>query len=263
MVIARQPFCWKWISVTKVSKYGKSEYSRALDASYTFQPVMSFWYPVNDSYMIVLGHLKLIQNLDLVCWKTVTFVPECRQGNVRVDVLKWSHWNSGKKTNWGNKINYSFRSSFLHVFCHHTFGWGRTTYHALFGKCKSTSRLVKSTLVNIRANFQSHARQRSSSQGSSFTNVSLTHGAEKTQRLKRAYILTATLSKWNKFAYEEMNVYSLAADGDCHWKRICHYALATKTNRVMMLAVLWKKMLLKSARNFNSVPWLSTHLSGF
>ena len=42
MVIARQPFCWKWISVTKVSKYGKSKYSRALNASYTFQPLMSF-----------------------------------------------------------------------------------------------------------------------------------------------------------------------------------------------------------------------------
>ena len=44
MVIAQQPFCWKWISVTKVSKYGKSEYLRALNASYTFQPLMSFWY---------------------------------------------------------------------------------------------------------------------------------------------------------------------------------------------------------------------------
>ena len=42
MVIARQPFCWKWLSVTKVSKYGKSEYSRALNESYTFQPLMSF-----------------------------------------------------------------------------------------------------------------------------------------------------------------------------------------------------------------------------
>ena len=102
-----------------------------------------------------------------------------------------------------------------------------------------------------------------SSQRSSFTNVYPIHSAEKTWRLKRAYILTATLSTWNKFAYEGMNVYSLAADGDCHWKRICHYALATKTNRVMMLAVLWKKMLLKSARNFDSVPWLSTHLLVF
>ena len=44
MVIARQPFCWKWISVTKVSKYGKSEYLRALNASYTFQPL---WVSVN------------------------------------------------------------------------------------------------------------------------------------------------------------------------------------------------------------------------
>ena len=36
--------CLKWISVTKVSKYGKIEYSRALNASYTFQPLMSFWW---------------------------------------------------------------------------------------------------------------------------------------------------------------------------------------------------------------------------
>ena len=44
MVIAQQPFCWKWISVTKVSIYGKSEYSWALNTSYTFQPLMSFWF---------------------------------------------------------------------------------------------------------------------------------------------------------------------------------------------------------------------------
>ena len=41
--------CLKWISATKVSKYGKSEYSRALNASYTFQPLMSFWYTNKDS----------------------------------------------------------------------------------------------------------------------------------------------------------------------------------------------------------------------
>ena len=35
---AWQPFCWKWKSFTEVSKYGKSEYSRALNASYTFHP---------------------------------------------------------------------------------------------------------------------------------------------------------------------------------------------------------------------------------
>ena len=35
--------CLKWLAATKVSKYGKSEYSRALNASYTFQPLMSFW----------------------------------------------------------------------------------------------------------------------------------------------------------------------------------------------------------------------------
>ena len=43
MVIVWQPFCWKWISFTKVSKHGKSEYSRALNASYMFQPLVSFW----------------------------------------------------------------------------------------------------------------------------------------------------------------------------------------------------------------------------
>ena len=43
MVIAQQPFCWKWMSVTKVSKCGKSEYSQALNASYRFQPLMGFW----------------------------------------------------------------------------------------------------------------------------------------------------------------------------------------------------------------------------
>ena len=41
---AWQPFCWKWKSFTEVSKYGKSEYSRALNASYTFQPLrLSDW----------------------------------------------------------------------------------------------------------------------------------------------------------------------------------------------------------------------------
>ena len=42
MVIAQQPFCWKRISITKVSKYGQNEYSRALNASYTLQPLMGF-----------------------------------------------------------------------------------------------------------------------------------------------------------------------------------------------------------------------------
>ena len=36
--------CLKWMSVTKVSKYGKSEYSRTVNASYMFQPLMSFWF---------------------------------------------------------------------------------------------------------------------------------------------------------------------------------------------------------------------------
>ena len=32
----------RWISVTKISKYGQNEYSQALNASYTFQPLMGF-----------------------------------------------------------------------------------------------------------------------------------------------------------------------------------------------------------------------------
>ena len=39
--------CWKWISFTKVSKYGKKEHSRALNASYTFQPQYEFLIQVN------------------------------------------------------------------------------------------------------------------------------------------------------------------------------------------------------------------------
>ena len=32
----------RWISVTKISKYGQNKYSQALNASYTFQPLMGF-----------------------------------------------------------------------------------------------------------------------------------------------------------------------------------------------------------------------------
>ena len=57
MVIARQPF------FTKVSKYGKIEYSGALNASYTFQPLMSFclyleplslWFSTRQSIFLFL-----------------------------------------------------------------------------------------------------------------------------------------------------------------------------------------------------------------
>jgi len=84
---------------------------------------------------------------------------------------------------------------------------------------------------------------------------------KQTWKLKRAYILTATKSTWNKFSHEGMNVYTLPADGNYYGKRIFHHALTTETNRVMMSMALWKKMLLKSAGNFDSGPWLLTHLS--
>ena len=41
----------------KISKYGQNEYSRALNASYTFQPLMSFWYQVTK-YSIELPRLR-------------------------------------------------------------------------------------------------------------------------------------------------------------------------------------------------------------
>ena len=65
MVIAQQPFCWKWMSVTKVSKCGKSEYSQALNASYTFQPFMSFWSKIIQTFRNQLEgsrkHCSLLQ----------------------------------------------------------------------------------------------------------------------------------------------------------------------------------------------------------
>ena len=59
MMIAQKPFCWKWISVTKISKYGQNEYLQALNASYTFQPLMGFWLYLMFTYNpchITLGH---------------------------------------------------------------------------------------------------------------------------------------------------------------------------------------------------------------
>ena len=78
MVIARQPLSWKWISVTKLSKYGKIEYSRALNASYTFQSLMSFCmyikphlccdYPTmnKDSYNLLFNVQKVIKLLKAI-----------------------------------------------------------------------------------------------------------------------------------------------------------------------------------------------------
>ena len=60
-----------------------------------------------------------------------------------------------------------------------------------------------------------------------------------------------------------MNVYSLAADGDCHWKRICHYALATKTSRVMMLAVFVKENVVKKCQKFRFSPLTLNSSFGF
>ena len=63
------------------------------------------------------------------------------------------------------------------------------------------------TLLNIRVNFQSRARQQRVSQGSSFTDVCVT--------------IEPKVSRMT------------GNDGDYYQKRISHYTLATETNRVM------------------------------
>ena len=64
--------CLKWMSATKVSKCGKSEYSRALNASYTFQPLMSFWFyginrTLNSASQPVKKRRTLFSFVDTLC----------------------------------------------------------------------------------------------------------------------------------------------------------------------------------------------------
>ena len=58
MVITQQPFCWKWISFTEISKYDQNECSQALNASYTFQPLMGFW-PYLMSFFTIISLSKV------------------------------------------------------------------------------------------------------------------------------------------------------------------------------------------------------------
>ena len=60
------------ISVTKVSKYGKSENSRALNARCTFQPLMSFWYKLFEK--LVLNIKIFYCNLQVEVAHVVTIV---------------------------------------------------------------------------------------------------------------------------------------------------------------------------------------------
>ena len=68
MVIAQLPFCWKWTSVTKISKYGQNEYSRALNASYTFQPLMGFWWsPIRSVIIRVINKIGRPRSGSPIC----------------------------------------------------------------------------------------------------------------------------------------------------------------------------------------------------
>ena len=153
--------------------------------------------------------------LTQVCWLkngdiyTRIHVRKCQSNWFQNDLIKAAAIIQIKE------VNYSSRSSFLYNSHHRALGRQRTTYHNI------------SALLNTKVNFQSCARQQSSSQGSSFTDVCPIHNAEKTQRLRRAYILTVTKSTWNKFGYKGLNVYALPTDGDYYWERICQHVLAT------------------------------------
>ena len=72
-LIARQPLCWKWISVTKVSKYGKSECSRTLKASYT--SVSGFGHFRNQSehgsYLHLLIYVRFRIESSISLWRQV------------------------------------------------------------------------------------------------------------------------------------------------------------------------------------------------
>ena len=78
-MIAQQPFCWKWISVTKVSKYGQNEYSRAMNASYTFQPPMGFCF-------------YLMQHTPL--WRSKSRILRITKTRTKIETLRISHTSS-------------------------------------------------------------------------------------------------------------------------------------------------------------------------
>ena len=76
------------ISFTKVSKYGKSEYSRALNATYTFQPLMSFWLSPMGGFQVTEQMFFAKQNKNI---KEVLTGEKYRQpdfGNVVAELLR-------------------------------------------------------------------------------------------------------------------------------------------------------------------------------
>ena len=73
--------CLKWISATKVSKYGKSEYSRALNASYTFKPLMIFWYILINNYSLKPRLIvRSLQNFQTWQFTSLSFRKQQRNG---------------------------------------------------------------------------------------------------------------------------------------------------------------------------------------
>ena len=76
------------ISFTKVSKYGKSEYSRALNATYTFQRLMSFWLSPMGGFQVTEQMFSAKQNINI---KEVLTGEKYRQpdfGNVVAELLR-------------------------------------------------------------------------------------------------------------------------------------------------------------------------------
>ena len=103
MVIAQQPFCWKWISVTKISKYGKkwifTSIERELHVS-TPYGFLIMWHPFLILSLFSIIHFTwsdyyppLPYSLSTLPWKTA--MPKAINGNRKKSYdLLTVNWNA-------------------------------------------------------------------------------------------------------------------------------------------------------------------------
>ena len=103
MVIAQQPFCWKWISVTKISKYGKkwifTSIERELHVS-TPYGFLIIWHPFLILSLLSIIHFTwsdyyppLPYSLSTLPWKTAMPKAINRNRKKSYDLLT-VNWNA-------------------------------------------------------------------------------------------------------------------------------------------------------------------------